>query len=376
MSKSDGLKNIEPKFKRIVIKVGSNVLTRNDGSVNEWRISRLAEDLSILYRWGIEVILVTSGAVAAGRNEVTLSKKVNIISARQVWASIGQVKLMSFYQNFFGKFNIPAGQVLATKESFGDRRHYLNMKNCISAMLENRIIPIVNENDTIAIDELMFTDNDELSGLIASMMDCTSLIILTNVDGIFRGDPASDQSELIREVNGDNEINRFISSLKSTCGRGGMGTKCSNAMKIASEGIEVFIANGNRDAIIIDIVRDKNVPFTRFSPGNKREKSIKKWLSHSETFTRGSVIVNKGAKEALLSGNAKSLLMIGISDIEGTFMKGDIVMILGEDKSSLGLGKSQYDSSEAQQYIGVKVKKPIIHYDYMVINDKMNGSSY
>jgi glutamate 5-kinase len=369
MSKSDGLKNIAPKFRRIVIKVGSNVLTRNDGSVNEWRISRLVEDLSILYRWGIEVILVTSGAVAAGRSEAILSKKYNIISARQVWASIGQVKLMAVYQYFFGKFNIPAGQVLATKESFGDRRHYLNMKNCISAMLENRIIPVVNENDTIAIDELMFTDNDELSGLIASMMDCASLITLTNVDGIFRGDPGSDQSELIREVYSDNEINRHISALKSACGRGGMRTKCSNAMKIASEGIEVFIANGNRDSIITDIVRGKNVPCTRFSANNKRKKSIKKWLSHSETFTRGSVIVNKGAKEALLSGKAKSLLMIGVTAIEGTFMEGDIVMILGEDKSSIGLGKSQYDSMKAQQSIGARMKKPIIHYDYMVIND-------
>ena len=151
----------------------------------------MVEDVAILYKQGIEVILISSGAVAAGRSEVSPSKKTNIIAAKQIWAAIGQVKLMSSYQFLFGKYGIQAGQVLATKESFRDRRHYLNMKNCISAMLENNVLPIVNENDTISINELMFTDNDELSGLISSMMDCDSLIILSNVDGIYNGVPGA-----------------------------------------------------------------------------------------------------------------------------------------------------------------------------------------
>ena len=197
------LTSIKPKFNRIAIKVGSNVITQNDGSLNEGRILRLVEDVAILYKQGIEVVLISSGAVAAGRSEVSPSKKTNIIAARQVWAAIGQVKLMSSYQFLFGKYGIHAGQLLATKESFRDRRHYLNMKNCISAMLENHVLPIVNENDAVSINELMFTDNDELSGLISSMMDCGSLVILSNVDGIFTGRPDCNESQLIREIGED-----------------------------------------------------------------------------------------------------------------------------------------------------------------------------
>jgi len=147
------------------------------------------EDVAVLYKQGIEVILISSGAVAAAGVEYLLQKKTNVVAAKQIWAAIGQVKLMSSYQFLFGKYGIQAGQLLATKESFRDRRHYLNMKNCISAMLENHVLPIVNENDAISINELMFTDNDELSGLISSLMDCKSLIILSNVDGVYKGLP-------------------------------------------------------------------------------------------------------------------------------------------------------------------------------------------
>jgi glutamate 5-kinase len=192
------LKNGLPKFNRIAIKVGSNVITQPDGSLNDSRILRLVEDVAILFKQGIDVVLITSGAVAAGRSEVTPSKKTNIIAAKQIWAAIGQVKLMSSYQFLFGKYGIQAGQLLATKESFRDRRHYLNMKNCITAMLDNKVLPIVNENDAVSINELMFTDNDELSGLISSMMDFETLIILSNVDGVYDGIPGKDEARLIK----------------------------------------------------------------------------------------------------------------------------------------------------------------------------------
>ena len=221
---------------------------------------------------GLKLVLISSGAVAAGRGEVTPSKKTNIVAAKQIWAAIGQVKLMSSYQFLFGKYGIQAGQLLATKESFRDRRHYLNMKNCISAMLENRVLPIVNENDTISINELMFTDNDELSGLISSMMDCKSLIILSNVDGVYNGIPGNQDAELITRIETDSEaLDKYISPVKSEFGRGGMVTKYSIAKKIASEGIDVYIANGTRDSIITDIVRGKEVPHTHFVAGNKRK---------------------------------------------------------------------------------------------------------
>jgi len=369
------LKNIRTGFNRIAIKVGSNVITQNDGSLNDGRILRIVEDIAILYKQGIEVILISSGAVAAGRSEVVPSKKTNVIAAKQVWAAIGQVKLMSSYQFLFGKYGIQAGQVLATKESFRDRRHYLNMKNCISAMLENRVLPIVNENDTISINELMFTDNDELSGLISSIMDCESLIILSNVDGVYNGAPGFPGTELITTIEKDSENpEKFISSVKSGFGRGGMSTKCSISRKLASHGIDVFIANGTRDAIITDIVRGKDVPFTHFVAESKKETGVKKWLSHSDTFAKGAVVINKGAREALLGEKATSLLMIGITVVKGSFKSGDIVRIVDQDGSNIGLGKCQYDSKKAEQVIGEKLSKPFIHYDYMVINEKIKYS--
>ena len=366
------MKKTDSKFNRIAIKVGSNVITQSDGSLNDGRILRLVEDVAILYKQGIEVILISSGAVAAGRSEINPSKKTNIIAAKQIWAAIGQVKLMSSYQFLFGKYGIQAGQLLATKDSFRDRRHYLNMKNCISAMLENRVLPIVNENDTISINELMFTDNDELSGLISSMMDCKSLFILSNVDGVYDGNPGIDGSQLINKIDQDSEdLDQYISAEKSGFGRGGMITKCTIARKIASEGINVFIANGTRDSIITDIVRGKDVPYTHFIPSTKRESGVKKWLSHSDTFAKGAVIINCGAREALLGEKATSLLMIGIVKVEGFFKSGDIVRIFDEKGINIGLGKSQYDSEKAEKNMGAKLNKPFIHYDYLLINEKL-----
>jgi glutamate 5-kinase len=365
------LKKNKPEFNRIVIKVGSHVITQEDGSLNEERILRIVEDIAILFKQGVEVILITSGAVAAGRNEVVPSKKTNIVAAKQIWAAIGQVKLMSSYQFLFGKYGIQAGQLLAAKDSFRDRRHYLNMKNCISAMLENRVLPIVNENDTISINELMFTDNDELSGLISSMMDCKSLIILSNVDGVYNGAPGYSGTELITRIEKDAEdLDKYITHAKSGFGRGGMITKCSIARKIASEGIDVFIANGKRDSIITDIVNKKEVPFTHFVADSKKTTGVKKWLSHSDTFAKGSVIINKGAREALYGEKANSLLMIGIDRVEGYFENGDIVSIFDEHGNNIGLGKARYDSKKAEQNIGKRLSKPFIHYHYLLINEK------
>jgi glutamate 5-kinase len=369
------LKNNKSDFNRIAIKVGSNVITKSDGSLNDSRILRLVEDIAILYKQGIEVILITSGAVAAGRSEVSPSKKTNVVAAKQIWAAIGQVKLMSSYQFLFGKYGIHAGQLLATKESFRDRRHYLNMKNCITAMLENKILPIVNENDTVSINELMFTDNDELSGFISSMMDCKSLIILSNVDGVYNGIPGENGTELIRRIDEESEnLEKYITSVKSGFGRGGMFTKCTIARKLASHGIDVFIANGTRDSIISDIVKRKDVPYTHFIASSKLETGVRKWLSHSDTFAKGAVVINAGAKLALMDEKATSLLMIGITKVEGIFRNGDIVRIVDEDGNNIGLGKSQYDSKKTEQHIGKKLSKPFIHNDYMVINEKSRPS--
>lgn len=365
------MKNELSKFERITIKVGSNVITQKDGSLNIGRILRLVEDIAVLCKQGKEVILVTSGAVAAGRSEVVPSKRTNVVGAKQIWASIGQVKLMANYQFLFSKYGMQVGQLLAAKESFRDRRHYLNMKNCITAMLDSNVLPILNENDSISIDELMFTDNDELSGMISAMMDCHSLFILTNVDGIYSADPGNPGAELIKDIYVDsNNVAGCISAVRSGFGRGGMLTKYSTARKISTEGIDVFIANGNRDCIITDIIRGKDVPYTHFHANTSKKSGVKKWLNHSDTFARGAVVINNGARDAVLSEKA-SLLFIGITRVEGYFKSGDIVRVLDEEGKYVGLGQTKFDSEKTTRLIGQKYNKPFIHCDFLVISDEI-----
>jgi glutamate 5-kinase len=358
------------KYKRIAVKIGSNVLTGENGKLNLNHISHIVDQISFLKNEGVDVILVSSGAVASGRAAFPVENKIDTVSARQLWSAIGQVKLMNTYSKHFERHQLVCAQVLTTKENFSDRRHYLNMKNCISTMLENNVVPVVNENDTISVTELMFTDNDELSGLISSMMNCDALIILSNVDGIYNGNPSDIGSSVIPEIEAnDDSAEEFIYSEKSGFGRGGMHTKYNIAHKVALEGIPVYIANGQRDNIIVDIVKHKKIVCTRFNPNGKRLKSNKKWLAHSDSFAKGIVIVNDGAKKALFNIEANSLLLIGVLDIKGFFEKGDIISIQDEQGNQLGLGKAQYDSEEALGLVGKKASKPLVHYDYMYLNE-------
>ena len=223
------------QFTRIAVKIGSNVLARKDGTLDVTRMSALVDQVAELRKAGVEVILISSGAVASGRSEIKPSKKLDSVEQRQLFSAVGQAKLINRYYELFREHGIPVGQVLTTKESFGTRRHYLNQRNCMMVMLENGVIPIVNENDTISVTELMFTDNDELSGMIASMMDMQALIILSNIDGIYNGSPSNPGTQVIREVEQGKDLSDYIQTEKSGFGRGGMLTKTTIARKVADE---------------------------------------------------------------------------------------------------------------------------------------------
>lgn len=357
------------RYKRVAVKVGSNVLTRADKMLDVARMAALVDQISRLKKEGVEVVLISSGAVAAGRSELQPARKLDDVSSRQLWSAIGQVRLINRYYDLFRECGITCAQVLTTKENFKDRRHYLNMKNCLTTLLENGVIPIINENDTISITELMFTDNDELSGLIASMMGFEALVILSNVDGIYTGHPSEPDSTLIREVKDNAKgLSDYISETKSEFGRGGMITKASIARKIAKQGINVHIANGKRENVLVDLLDcHKDVPNTHFISSAKPSSTIKKWLAHSENFAKGAVVVNDGAKEVLLSDKATSLLLIGIDSVEGYFKKGDLVSIYDTKGNQLGVGKAQYDSAKTQALLGSKKAKPFIHYDYLYL---------
>ncbi len=356
------------KYNRIAIKIGSNVLTKSDGTLDILRMESLVEQIATLYHKGVEIILISSGAVANGRDVLKLDKKLDSVSARQVFSAVGQARLINRYYDLFAKHNIVCGQVLTTKESLSTRQFYLNQKNCISEMLACGVIPIVNENDTISVTELMFTDNDELSGLIATMMKMQALIILSNIDGIYTGDPSDPKNEVIREILPEKNLSQYIQTNKSSFGRGGMLTKCNIARKVADEGICVIIANGKKDNILPDLLNEtKNVVCSTFIPNSKETTNIKKWIAHSQGFTKGEVYINEGASNALLNSHCSSLLFVGITKINGDFEKGDIVKIFNHKGKELGVGKAQFSNKKAQQHIGKHGLKPFIHYDYMYL---------
>jgi len=237
-------------------------------------------------------------------------------------------------------------------------------------MLENGVIPVVNENDTVSVTELMFTDNDELSGLIATMMGAERLVILSNIDGIYTGSPADPQSKLITKVEPGRDLSEYIQQEKSGFGRGGMTTKCNIARKVADEGIEVIIANGKRDNILRLLVENaEDTPHTTFVANKQAASGVKKWIAHSESFAKGIVRVNAKAAEALMGSRAVSLLMVGVTAVEGDFEEGDIVTIIAPDGRKIGLGRSAYSNTEATALVGKHDVKPIVHYDYLIVNE-------
>ncbi|NMA74960.1 MAG: glutamate 5-kinase [Bacteroidales bacterium] len=356
------------EINRIAIKIGSNVITRSNGSLNITQISALVDQVTYLYKKGIEIILISSGAIAAGRSELTTKNKLNSVDRRQLFSAIGQAKLINKYYELFREHGITVGQVLTTKDSFRTRSHYLSQKNCMTVMLENGVIPIVNENDTISVSELMFTDNDELSGLIASMMGVQTLIILSNVDGIYNGPPQLPTSQVIRTIDQTIDLSTYIQGSKSSFGRGGMLTKSSIAQKVADEGIKVIIANGNSQNILIRLLEEpKETVSTVFVPNDSPVSNVKKWIAHSEGFATGEIHLNQEATQILMSNQVASILPIGVIAIIGDFEKDDIVRIMSHKNELIGVGRVNYNAEKARSYMGKHQKKEMVHYDYLYI---------
>ena len=250
---------------RIVIKVGSNVLTRKDGHLDITRMSAIIDQIAWLKQQRHEVILVSSGAVACGRRELRVDHDLDTVEQRQLFSALGQVKLIGLYYDLFREHNMHVGQILTMKENFQPGEQFDNQRACMKVMLENDVIPIVNENDTVSVTELMFTDNDELSGLIAQMMGADMLVLLSNIDGTFTGHPDSPDSRLIPEVAPGHDLSEYIQAEKSAFGRGGMHSKYTTATRVQQAGRKVIIANGERENILINLVTSPaTTPHTAF----------------------------------------------------------------------------------------------------------------
>jgi len=355
------------QYKRIVIKVGTHVITKEDGLLNELVLKELVRQIARLKKEGMEVVLVSSGAMGAGRPFVKLAKKSNRVLERQILAAVGQTRLMNMYDRLLQKYHFLCAQVLATKEDFRDRRHYLNMKGCLEGLLHDRILPIVNENDVVSVSELMFTDNDELAGLLSAMLSVDALIILSTVDGLMDRDPKEKGATVIPVVGPKQKnIHTGITSEKSLFGRGGMLTKCRIAERMSKLGITTHIANGRTENILLNILSKKPAG-TLFSPA-KKVSGMKKWIAHAEGQEKGAAIIDPRAEEVLTDkSKAASLLPVGVTKVTGEFEKGDIIRVEDKKGKRVALGVAQYNSRKAKEFIGKSGKKPLIHYDYLFL---------
>ena len=355
--------------KRIVVKIGSQVLCEQDGSLNQQVLSSLVVQLASLQAEGWQVLLVSSGAVAAGSGLAgeKLGRISDPVTRQQVMAATGQVRLMETYRKLFEQHDLPVAQVLATKSDFQTRRHYLNMRGCIEALLSTGIVPVVNENDVVAVTELMFTDNDELAGLLAGMVNADLLCLLSTVQGVFDGDPEDPATRCIERWDDEHyQIEDIVSRGTSALGRGGMHSKLATARKAAKLGTEVVIADGTDAQILQKILGDHKVG-THF-PAIADASSAKRWLASAEDHATGSVTVNAGAQAALLdSSHLASLLPVGIEAIDGHFKRGDVIQILNSSGRMLGCGRARYDHEEASRVLGQHDQKPLIHYDYLYL---------
>ena len=339
------------------------MLTDSQGVLDKTSLSRIVDQLAQLKRSGYDVVLVSSGAMGAGKNLLKTTKRLTNISEKQFYAAIGQPHLINQYSSLLSKHSLICAQVLATKEDFRDKSHFFNMRNCLETLLHDNVIPIINENDVVALSELTFTDNDELAGLVTSMIDAERLVILSSVDGVLDAN-----GKTISEIslNTLDDYRGVITTDKSEAGRGGMVTKFAIAKKLARQGVEVIIANGTKDTIIENILNG-TAACTRFVPG-KKQPNAKRRIAHSENLIHGSEYINEPAVKILSDeSTASSLLLVGVTRLEGEFEKGDVIEINGPANNRIGYGISQYSHDDARTLVGHKNVKPLIHYDFLFI---------
>jgi len=356
--------------KRIVVKIGSQVLCDPGGALNRDILSGLVQQLGALSTDGWQVLLVTSGAVAAGKSlaDERIQGISDPVARKQVMAATGQVQLMETYRELFQRHGLPVAQVLTSKSDFQTRRHYLNMRGCIEALLTAGVVPIVNENDVVAVTELMFTDNDELAGLLAGMVNADLLCLLSAVPGVYDGDPDDPATQCIEYWDDRlHQIEDIVSRGTSSLGRGGMHSKLTIARKAAKLGTEVVIADGADPEIMSRILGGG--AGTRF-PALGEASPAKRWLASADGHATGSVTVNAGAESALTDSNRlASLLPVGIEAVDGRFSRGDVIQILNPGGRVLGCGQARYDHREAGRLMGQRGQKPLIHYDYLYLVD-------
>ncbi len=352
------------QLKRVVIKVGSGVISTADG-LDGVMVAHLANEICDFCERGIEVILVSSGAVAAGRNSLGIAGRPKTIPQKQAAAAIGQPRIMRAYKEVFQQRNRVAAQVLLTRDDLSNRRRYLNAHNTLDTLLEYSVTPIVNENDTVVVEEIRFGDNDNLSAQVASLMEADLLLILSDVDGFFDGDPSSAKDAhffpLIEKITP--EVMAMAGSSNGTLGTGGMLTKLQAAQKAGLAGIPTLIVNGSSPGILRRVLDGEEVG-SLFLASASKLNARKRWIALTMQPS-GKIILDAGAVRAV-TDSGKSLLPTGIIALEGEFERGDAVHICDQDGSPFAIGVASYNSIELAQIKGhrcAEIEK-ILGYQY------------
>ena len=346
--------------KRIVIKLGTNVLRDDEGYVSLPRVYTFIEDIAHLVHDGKEVIVITSGAVGLGKKRLGLEDTQGT-ALKQACAAIGQSKLMSIYENGFDTYGLTAAQILLTEDDFSVRERYLSLRTTFNKLLELGTIPVINQNDTVSTLEIApryfkedmqvcFSDNDKLSALVASELDADLLIILSDIDGLYDSNPKlNPDAKLIKSVEEVNDDILALAGGVSEGGRGGMATKLQAARMVTRFGGKVLIANGKVPYVIKKIFEGEDLG-TMFFPTDENLSDKKRWIGYATNII-GKIVVNDGAKRALIE-ELKSLLPIGVVEVINSFNKGDVISILDENHNEFARGIVNYDSDSCKKLVG------------------------
>ena len=355
-------------YSRVVIKAGTSLLTNGLDGLDISFMNKFVEQISFLHQNNVEVVLISSGAVGAGRIKLNISRESKHISFRQMLASIGQPHLMYTYEKLFNEKNIIIAQALLSKNDFNNRLGYLNIRNTLFGLINNNIIPIINENDVVAVDELQgqnFGDNDNLSAMVANLIDADLLIILSDIPGLFTKDPNLHlDAKLIREVNNiDESIYSMGGPPSNNYASGGMSTKIEAAKLATSSGINTIIANGLEDQVLIKLF-NKEPMGTIFKATNNKMESRKRWML-SGLLSDANILIDDGAFNAIKYKQG-SLLPAGLIEIDGEFDRGSIILILSEKGKKIAVGITNYSSYDLEKIKGIRSDRifDILEYRY------------
>ena len=373
-------KNLIEKVKTAVVKIGSSVLTHDDGSLDESVFKEIAKQVFSLKQRGVRTIIVSSGAIASGMKKLGLSSKPVEIDVKQAISACGQTELIRSYEEAFSEFGLNVAQILLTRDGFSDRKRFLNSRKTVRRLLEMEIIPVINENDTVSFEEIMFGDNDNLAALVISLTEADLLVLLSDVEGFFDKDPAKSEDarllSTIAEI--DSRIESFAGDTFGRTTSGGMRTKIQAARSAAAFGVPTIIASGKRKDSLLSIFDGREYG-TVILPTRERLRGRKHWIAYT-LKPRGKLILDEGAAEAI-TRKGRSLLPSGIREVEGEFEIGELVSCFDSSEVEISRGLCSYGSSEVRRIIGRKSSEiedvlgyrysdEIIHRNEMVVLPK------